>query len=141
VAVLQGDSAVGYIPRESSRVAWYFLRHGGEITSEITGRRRRSDVDGKVWRFHAFTLPCMGKPRNCYYWWRRLQTARTSCLPFNRLSSKTQQSQKISQKATWLAMSISWKHEYRTSCFQSHNKSQKSSQYATGGGSCVHFLE
>jgi len=30
VAVLQGDSAVGYMPRESSKVAWYFLRHGGD---------------------------------------------------------------------------------------------------------------
>ena len=31
----------------------------------------------------------------------RLQTVRTSCLPFNSLSSKPQQSQKISQNATW----------------------------------------
>jgi len=53
VAVLQGDSAVGHIPRESSRVAWYFLRHGGEITCEITDRRR-SDVDGK-----ALEVPCV----------------------------------------------------------------------------------
>jgi len=122
VAVLQGDSTVGYIPRESSRITWYFLRHGGEITCEV---------------------PCMGKPRNClsYYLWRRLQTARTSCLPFNRLSSKTQLSQKISQKVTRLLLSISWKHEYQTICLQSHNKSQKSSQNATGGGGCVHFLE
>jgi len=47
VVVLRGDSAVGHIPRESSRVAWYFLRHGGEITCEITGRRR-SGIDGKA---------------------------------------------------------------------------------------------
>ena len=60
--------------------------HGGDITCEITGRRRRSDVDGK-----GLEVPCnhtsLGKLRNClsYYLWRRLQTARTSCLPFNRL--------------------------------------------------------
>jgi len=45
------------------------------------------------------------------------------------------------EKAARPSMSISWKHEYRTSCFQSHNESQKSSQHATGGGGCVHFLE
>jgi len=27
----------------------------------------------------------------------------------------------ISQNATRQSMSISWKHEYQTSCFQSHN--------------------
>jgi len=64
----------------------------------ITGRRRRSDADGK-----GLEVPCvhtsLGKPRNClsYYLWRRLQTARTSCLPFNRLSSKPQQSQDFSK--------------------------------------------
>ena len=61
VAVLQGEYAVGHLPRESSRVAWYFLRHGGEITCEISGRRRRSD-DGK-----GLEVPCvytfLGKPK------------------------------------------------------------------------------
>jgi len=54
VAVLQGDSAVGYIPRESSRVALYFLRHGGEITCEITGRWRGSNFDAK-----GLEVPCV----------------------------------------------------------------------------------
>jgi len=45
-----------------------FLRHGGEITCEITGRQRRSGVDGKgleVLCVYTF----MGKPRIClsYY--------------------------------------------------------------------------
>ena len=61
VAVLQGEYAVGHIPRESSRVAWYFLRHGGEI---ITGRLRRSDVDSK-----GLGVPCvytfLGEPGKC----------------------------------------------------------------------------
>ena len=72
---------VGHIP-------WVFkscLRHGGEITCEITGRRRMSDVDDKglevpcTWCVYTF----FGNPRDClsnYLW--RLQTARTSCLPF-----------------------------------------------------------
>jgi len=56
MAILQGEYAVGHIPRESSRVAWYFLRHGGEITCEITDRQRMSDVDGKGLEVrHAFT--------------------------------------------------------------------------------------
>ena len=61
-------------------------------------------LKARVWRFHAFTLPweSLKWSRNClsYYLWRRLQTARTSCLPFNRLGfSKPQQPQKISQNA------------------------------------------
>jgi len=47
VAVLHGEYCAGHIPRESSRVAWHFLRHGGEITCKITGRWR-SDIDGKA---------------------------------------------------------------------------------------------
>ena len=68
MAVLQGDSAVGYIPQESSRVAWYFLRHGREITCEITGRRRRLDVDGKGLEFTHF----LGKAK-------KLQEVATTC--------------------------------------------------------------
>ena len=54
---VQGEYAVGHIPRESSRVAWYFLRDGGEITCEITGRRKGRMLMVRFWRFHAFTLP------------------------------------------------------------------------------------
>ena len=111
-----------------------FLRHGGEITCKITGRHRRSGVDGK-----GLEGPCiytfLGKPRIClsYYLWR-LQTARTSYLPFNRLSSKPQQSQKISQNASGQLMSISWNSIKLA-------KAQQSQKNATRGGSCVHFLE
>ena len=114
-----------------------FLRHRGEITCKITDRWRRSCVDGK-----GLEVPCvytsLGKPRNClsYYLWR-LQTARTSCLPFNKLSSKPQP-QKISQNATQQSMSISWNGIE----LPKPQQSQKSSQNATcGGGGCVHFLE
>jgi len=62
---------------------WYFLRHGGEITCEITGRWRRSDVcdvGGKGLEVPCFLVESQETA------WRRLQTARTSCLPFNRLA-------------------------------------------------------
>ena len=82
---------MGYTPRESSIVDWYILRHGGEITCEITGRRRRSDVDGKDLEV-PFVYTSLGR----------------------RLSSKPQQSQKISQNAARQSMSISWNRECRT---------------------------
>ena len=47
IAVKKDDIAVGHVPREHSKVEWYFLRHGGEISCEITGRRKRSSVAGK----------------------------------------------------------------------------------------------
>ena len=34
---------VGHAPREISRTFWYFLRHGGEIECEITGKRKRGN--------------------------------------------------------------------------------------------------
>lgn len=35
---------VGHVPREFSRLFWYFLEKGGEITCQITGNRRRSPL-------------------------------------------------------------------------------------------------
>ena len=47
IAITKDDNNVGHIPREISKVAWYFLQHGGEINCEISGRRKRSSVSGK----------------------------------------------------------------------------------------------
>ena len=62
VAFTKDDNAVGHLPREISKVAWYFLHHGGEITCEITGRRKRSGVPGK-----GLEVPCtytyLGSPK------------------------------------------------------------------------------
>ena len=102
MAVLQGKVIYLKSLQELLGTSWDM-----EITCKITDRWRRSCVDGK-----GLEVPCvytsLGKPRNClsYYLWRRLQTARTSCLPLNRLSSKPQQSQKISQNATRQSMSF-----------------------------------
>ena len=62
VAVKKDDDVVGHVPREISKVAWFFIQHGGEITCEITGRRQRSGVPGK-----GLEVPCtytfLGSPK------------------------------------------------------------------------------
>ena len=90
----------------------------------------------RVWRLNRSMRWRAKKLLKLLLVWR-LQTARTSYLPFNRLSSKLQQSQKISQNAARHSMSISWKSIELVKSQQS----QKSSQNATRGGSCVYFLE
>ena len=47
IATLLEDTVVGHLPREFSRVAFYFIQHGGRITYEITGRRKFSSVPNK----------------------------------------------------------------------------------------------
>ena len=46
VAVIErgGTDIVGHLPREMSRVLWYFLVHGGVINCEVTERRQRSPL-------------------------------------------------------------------------------------------------
>ena len=38
------DQTVGHVPRNISRLCWYFLENDGEITCEITGARQRSSL-------------------------------------------------------------------------------------------------
>ena len=40
VKVLNGEETVGQLPREYSRIAWYFLAPGGSISVEVSGHRR-----------------------------------------------------------------------------------------------------
>ena len=55
VAVLKNSNAVGHVPREISRVCWYFLhKSGSEMTCIVNGDRRRSEVDGK-----GLVVPCV----------------------------------------------------------------------------------
>lgn len=42
VTRLNSQEVVGHLPREISAVAWHFLKHKGEITGEVMGRRKRS---------------------------------------------------------------------------------------------------
>ena len=50
IALCKDDAAsldsriVGHVPREFSRLFWYFLQNDGEITCEITGSRRQSPL-------------------------------------------------------------------------------------------------
>ena len=52
---------LGHMPSELSKVSWFFLRHDGGISCEITGRRKRCAVPGK-----GLEVPCLctftGKP-------------------------------------------------------------------------------
>ena len=55
VAVLKNSNTVRHVPREISRVCWYFLhKSGSEITCIVNGDRRRSEVDGK-----GLMVPCV----------------------------------------------------------------------------------
>jgi hypothetical protein len=36
---------IGHLPRELSKVLWYFLIHGGVVECEVTGRRQRSPLE------------------------------------------------------------------------------------------------
>ena len=55
VAVLKNGNTVGHVPREISRVCWYFLhKSGSEMTCIVNGHRRRSEVDRK-----GFVVPCV----------------------------------------------------------------------------------
>ena len=40
VKVVKGDETVSPLPRKFSRIAWYFLARGGEISVKQIGRRR-----------------------------------------------------------------------------------------------------
>ena len=40
VAVLKAGAIVGHVPREVSRLFYFFLLHGGRITCEVTGKRK-----------------------------------------------------------------------------------------------------
>ena len=55
VAVLKNSNTVGHVPREISRVCWYFLhKSGSEMTCIVNGDRRQSEVDGK-----GLMVPCV----------------------------------------------------------------------------------
>ncbi len=54
VSLIRDGVVVGHVPREFSKVAWHFLTHGGSISCEITGRRRR-DVTARL----GLVVPCV----------------------------------------------------------------------------------
>ncbi len=40
VDVVKDDVVVGHVPQEVTRVSYYFIRHGGQMKCQITGRRK-----------------------------------------------------------------------------------------------------
>ena len=40
VKVFNGEETVSHLPRKYSRIAWYFLAHGGSISVEVSGHRQ-----------------------------------------------------------------------------------------------------
>ncbi len=56
-----GQDTVGHIPREISKICFYFKKRGGQIIAEVTNRRKRSNVPNK-----GLEIPCIYEfiPRN-----------------------------------------------------------------------------
>ena len=48
---------LGHMPREVSKVSWFFLGHGGGISSEITGRTKRSAIPISLKLVYTFCDP------------------------------------------------------------------------------------
>ena len=41
VSVMKDSAIVGHVPRDLLQAYWYFIRHGGTISCEVTGSRQR----------------------------------------------------------------------------------------------------
>ena len=54
VAVIVSDNVVGHVPREISKIVYYFLKNGGEVKGVVTGKRQRSAVHMK-----GLEVPCI----------------------------------------------------------------------------------
>ena len=54
VAVIVSDNVVGHVPREISKIVYYFLKNGGEVKGVVTGKRHRSAVHMK-----GLEVPCI----------------------------------------------------------------------------------
>ena len=53
VKVVKDDETVGHLPREFSRIAWYFLARSGEISVEVTVADDTVSSCAEEWRFRA----------------------------------------------------------------------------------------
>ena len=50
ISVMKVEFVVGHVPQRLSRTVWYFLRHCGKATCEVTGR----------WKFgNGLEVPCL----------------------------------------------------------------------------------
>ena len=53
VAVMANNNIVGHVPREFSKIVYYFLRNNGIVTGVVTGSRKRSTTHNK-----GLEIPC-----------------------------------------------------------------------------------
>ena len=53
VKVLNGEETVGHLPREYSRIAWFFLARRGSISLDVSGRFDTVNNFVVEWRFPA----------------------------------------------------------------------------------------
>ena len=87
------DETVGHLPREFSRIAWYFLARSGEISVEVIGCRRHYKQLYLPHTYHAkrdeqekpgckYVNPCMQAPATPHTdpWG---ETAGQHCFMFN----------------------------------------------------------
>lgn len=51
--VVDENTTVGHVPREISKVFYYFLKCNGTICGEVTGKRQKSTIEGK-----GLEVPC-----------------------------------------------------------------------------------
>ena len=69
VSVMKGGNIVGHVPRELSRSYWYFIRHGGAISCEVTGSRKRGN---------GLEVPCVYKLVGSYKLVQRMKNLMSS---------------------------------------------------------------
>ena len=55
VAIKVSGDIVGHVPREFSKIVYYFIKNGGRVTGEVRAKRQRSAVHMKGRRSHVYT--------------------------------------------------------------------------------------
>ena len=56
VAIKVSGDIVGHVPREFSKIVYYFIKNGGRVTGEVRAKRQRSAVHMK-----GLEIPCLYK--------------------------------------------------------------------------------
>ena len=61
--VVLGNETIGHLPREFSRIAWYFLAHSGKISAEVIGSRRHGkngdSMPVRVYLLNKLQMKCL----------------------------------------------------------------------------------
>ena len=55
ISLIRDGKIVGHMPHSISKVSWHFLKHGGKIKCEVTGKRKkRNGLEVPCQRFSDF---------------------------------------------------------------------------------------